>query len=177
MLAERAKLSPHNPMIWNDLGVEYAAAAKPEQAHAAFIRAYKTFQDFPTPLYNLARLAMGHCFAERSPGTAPSEEVCKCAREAIGYLQDCLLQDPQLAQAHALLFAAYDAIGSVKLASVHRQRALQLKPDVLPERKRTFFEKLPFLSNSTHVDDMAFPFMSSSGESVHAIGQRLVCQK
>ncbi len=48
-LAERAKLSPHNPMIWNDLGVEYLAAGQPDAAYKAFVRAHKVFPDYPTP--------------------------------------------------------------------------------------------------------------------------------
>jgi Flp pilus assembly protein TadD len=53
VLVERARLSPGNPMIWNDLGVEYMAAGQPDEATAAFTRAHKVFPQYPLPLYNL----------------------------------------------------------------------------------------------------------------------------
>ena len=106
-LVRRAQLSPNNPMIWNDLGVESIAAGQPEAAHAAFLRAHQTFPDYPLPLYNLARLAFAHCLAAQA---AQPDEARRFALEAIGYLNDCLRYDPLLAPAHALLVHAHDVL-------------------------------------------------------------------
>ena len=166
-LLERAKLSSHNPMVWNDLGVEYAAAGKPDEAHAAFVRAYKAFPDFPVPLYNLARLVMDRCFAEQAQRTASPFEVCKFAREAMGYLQESLSRDTYLAQAHALLSAAYEVVGSSDLARVHMPDALELKLDILPSQIRNVLQRTSRLTTFTRVEEMVFPFLSSSGESIY----------
>lgn len=46
VLSERARLSPQNPMVWNDLGVEYVAARQPEEARESFTRALRAVADY-----------------------------------------------------------------------------------------------------------------------------------
>ena len=65
VLSERARLSPQNPMVWYDLGVEYVAARQTKEAHEAFTRALRAVADYTPSLYNLGRLAMDRCAAEK----------------------------------------------------------------------------------------------------------------
>lgn len=53
VLSERARLSPRNPMVWNDLGVEYVAAEQLEEARESFTRALRAVADYAPSLYNL----------------------------------------------------------------------------------------------------------------------------
>lgn len=46
VLSERARLSPQNPMIWNDLGIEHAAARQFQHAQKACTRALRALADY-----------------------------------------------------------------------------------------------------------------------------------
>ena len=49
-LSERARLSPLNPMVWNDLGVEHLASRRPKEAREAFTRALRAVTDYAPSL-------------------------------------------------------------------------------------------------------------------------------
>src|ERR1700743_2533433 len=57
VLEQRASLSPENPLIWNDLGVQRAAAGQSSEAMIAFQRALEVFPEYPAALYNLGKLS------------------------------------------------------------------------------------------------------------------------
>ncbi len=164
-LAERAKLSPHNPMIWNDLGVEYLAAGQPDDAYKAFLRAHKVFPDYPIPLYNLGRLVLGRCLKEQERQAASADLARSLAMEAIGYLNECLLRDPRLSEAHALLSTAYGAIGDEVQARRHMQEASRLSPESPAAPKLTWLQRIPMLSKvGGHPTRPQQPFISSTGK-------------
>ena len=166
-LAERAKLSPHNPMIWNDLGVESMAAGQPDAAYTAFLQAHKVFPDYPLPLYNLGRLAMGRCVEEqaRQPSSAPL--IDKSAKEAIAYLHESLARDPLLSLAHALLSSAYEIAGDDVQAKLHEQEASRLDPGRFVERKLTWLQRIPLLRRiGLDAARPSLPFVSSSGRHI-----------
>ena len=60
-LEKRARLSPENPMIWNDLGVQRVAAGQVSDALIAFQRALEAFPEYPMALYNLGKLSFDRC--------------------------------------------------------------------------------------------------------------------
>jgi len=162
-LSERAKLSPNNPMIWNDLGVQYMAAGQPDHAHDAFLRAHKALPNYPLALYNLGRLAMERYGVEQARQTPSAALSSTFANEAIDYLRESLSQNPLLVQAHALLSGAYDAIGDTALARTHRQEASRLNPETSIPPKRTWLQKLPLLKKEPRQAlGASLPFLSSS---------------
>ena len=167
VLADRAQLSPHNPMIWNDLGVELMAAGQPDAACRAFLRAHKSFPEYPLPLYNLGRLSMNRV-AEHPQQASSPELVRKLAAEAIDYLNQSLSKDPLLRQAHALLSIAYSLVGDKAQANFHAQKASRFGLDRDENRRRTWLQRIPILRKATSQTALpSLPFLSSSSQRMH----------
>ena len=99
-LEQRVALSPTNPMIWNDLGNEYAAAGQPEKAIAALKRARQVDPTFPLPLYNLGIHTLDRCVALQQSPEASTRQAEEMAWEAIGYFNASLVNDPDNAACH-----------------------------------------------------------------------------
>lgn len=168
VLAKRAKLSPRNPMIWNDLGVEYMAAGQPDAARNAFLRAHKVFPDYPLPLYNLGRLALGKCLNERERHPTSGKLIGDLAIEAIGYLQQSLLRDPLLCESHMLLATAYEAIGDDARATFHLREATRLCPDPRDLPKSSWIERLILRRERRHLTRPNQPFILSTDKQIRA---------
>ena len=169
-LSERARLSPRNPMIWNDLGVQSMAAGKPDEAQRAFMQAHTVFPEYPPALYNLGRCAMERCAAEQMKETPSLRLVQQLAGEAIGYLHESLVRDPMLYQAHALLADAYAVMGDAGRATAHREEASRMDPEVLGQ----VLERLPLLKRERKGSaGIALPFLSSSGRPMNVRTQAL----
>lgn len=162
-LLERAKLSPDNPMIWNDLGVEYMAAGNPDEAHRAFVRAVKVLPDYSVALYNLARLTMGRCVEKQAMRALSPVLILSLAIEAIGYLNASMAKDSLLHEAHTLLYYAYSTSGDTARAASHRQAALRLNPDVFAKPQRTWRERLLLVTKGpSRSPILSVPFIASS---------------
>jgi tetratricopeptide (TPR) repeat protein len=162
VLMERARLSPRNPLIWNDLGVEYMAAGQPDKAAAAFTRAHAVFPEYPLPLYNLGRLAMGRCIEKQAEESSSSDTVRKFANEAVGFLTGCLERDPLLIPAHSLLSTAYEVLGNEVQAGRHRQEASRLGPLTAVKSKVLWLAKIPLLKKfGPSTVPLCPPFLSS----------------
>lgn len=166
-LVERAKLSPRNPMIWNDLGVEYIAAGQSEDAHVAFQRAHKAFPDYPLPLYNLGRLAMEACIEEQARQFPSVELTRRLAKEAIHYVTESLLRDPLLGEAHALLSSAYAVVGDETQSRRHAHESSRRSPEKSTEPKRTLVQLFLLRKSRRQPARPALPFLLSSGETIH----------
>ena len=161
-LIKRAELSPDNPMIWNDLGVEYIAAAQPEKATAAFTRALKVFPEYPLPLYNLGRLAMGRCIEEQMGRSSSPDRVREFANEAVGFLTDYVQKDPYLIPAHALLCTAYEVLGNETRASMHRKELSRLGSITVAKPRTQWLVKIPlFRKFGINVVRPSLPFLTS----------------
>jgi tetratricopeptide (TPR) repeat protein len=158
-LEKRAKLSPKNPMVWNDLGVEYVAAGQLDRAAAAFTQAHAVYPEYPLPLYNLGKLALDHCLKEQA---STRVFVRKFAVEAVGFLCGSLERDPGLAPAHALLSFAYQSLGEEVLARAHLQESLRLEPKLVMGPKLSWRDKIPLLQRRQSIRlDPALKFLSS----------------
>ena len=127
-LEKRAALSPNNPMIWNDLGNEYAAAGQLEQAIAALKRARHVDPTYPVPLYNLGVHTLARCVELQKSGAGSVAEIEALAREAIDYLNASLAKDPDNAACHQNLVTAYGLVNEPGKASAHMVEALRLTP-------------------------------------------------
>ena len=170
-LVERAKLSPRNPMIWNDLGVQYVAAGQLEEAQGAFRRAYTAFPEYPLPLYNLGGLAIARCVEEQARQYPSLELTRKLAMEAIQYLAESLSRDPLLWPAHALLSSAYAVIGDHARSRFHGQEASRLSPENGAEGGRIRGENFLLRKLRKQPGKPALPFILSSGETIN-VGTR-----
>lgn len=166
VLHERAMLSPQNPMIWNDLGVEHAAAGQPDEAHAAFRRALKALEDYPPSLYNLGRLAMERCAEERAKEHPSEETIGKLATEAIHWLGGNPADDPLRYPVHVALAAAYNAIGD-KVQSRSAAREVSIgNPAGIANVQEPWVEN-PLLTDFTCLGSKtALPFLFSTGREM-----------
>ena len=125
---QRAALSPTNPMIWNDLGNEYAAAGQIDKAISALKRARELDSSFPLPLYNLGVHTLNRCVELKRAGVATKAEIQAMAEEAIGYFNASLEKDPDNAACHQNIATAYGLTKDARSASAHAMEALRLTP-------------------------------------------------
>jgi Flp pilus assembly protein TadD len=164
VLEKRTSLSPENPLIWNDLGVQRVAAGQPSEAVMAFKQALEVFPEYPVALYNLGKLSLDRCLEElRLRGQQmQDDQIIGSATEAAKYLQASVAQDPSLARAHKLLHKVYGILGDRQKASFHLAKALKLDPDL-----RTFYdwprlERLPLIGRLFNkLDNRGPDFLSS----------------
>ena len=166
VLSDRARLSPQNPMVWNDLGVEYVAARQTEEAHDAFTRALRAVGDYTPSLYNLGRLAMDHCAAEKAKERPSGDRAQAFATEAIRYLEASLSKDPLDHRTHAALSAAYTHIGDTVRAQFHLNEASKLRPVEMPQAKATLLEHLFSKVFAKPQSEAVLPFLFSTGKEL-----------
>ncbi len=163
-LQERASLSPENPLIWNDLGVQRVAAGQPADALIAFKRALEAFPEYPAALYNLGKLAFDECLAEQCirGRRRQDAQIHALATEAIKYLQASIAVDPSLACAHELLYRAFEVLGDPQKAGSHLSQALALHPELQTLYDRPRLGRLPLIGRIFSKSDYAGPdFLSS----------------
>ncbi|HEY5380908.1 MAG TPA: tetratricopeptide repeat protein [Acidobacteriaceae bacterium] len=126
----RVALSPDNPMIWNDLGNEYAAAGEMDKALAALKRAHEVFPAYPLPLYNLGKYTLDRCAELQQAGSSAKARLHDLAAEAIGYFKQSLERDPDNAACHQNLAIAYALTDDADKARAHTMEALRLDPSL-----------------------------------------------
>lgn len=166
VLMERARLSPQNPMVWNDAGVEYMAAGQTQEAHQAFRLALKALAHYTPSLYNLGRLAIEHCAAEKAKEHPSEQRIREFATEAVQYLEKSLSLDPLQHQTHAALSTAYSVMGDAVRATFHLKMASELKPAELAVPERTWVEQLFLRAFANSNSQAALPFLFSTGKEI-----------
>lgn len=166
VLKERVRLSPRNPMIWNDIGVEHVAAGQTEEAHEAFKRALKVLADYPPALYNLGRLAMQRLALEQTSEHASEDRIQKVAAEAVHYFEASLFGSPLQYQPHEALSKVHRAIGNPVQSKLHTVEASELKPVELAEPNGTWFEHLLSKAFAKSNAKAALPFLFSTGREI-----------
>jgi Flp pilus assembly protein TadD len=134
-LEQRVALSPGNPMIWNDLGNEYAAAGQLDRAISALKRALQVDSTFPLTHFNLGVHTLNRCLEMQKSGAA-KVDTDEIAWEAIGFFNKTLVTNPDNAACHQNLATAYKIVQDTKQARTHMLEALRLTPasDRLPFR-------------------------------------------
>lgn len=130
VLEQRVALSPDNPMIWNDLGNEYAAAGQMHQALAALKRAHEVCPDYPLPLYNLGKYLLDRCLLLQNEGSGDMQQIHGMATEAIEYFKSSLERDFENAACHHNLALAYGIVKNFSMATVHVMEARRINPVV-----------------------------------------------
>ncbi len=126
ILEKLAALSPRNPLIWNDLAIQYEAASQIDKAFTALKRSHAVDSTYPPTLYNLGKFTLDHYVRLQETGDAAkgSEQLLV---EAIRYLNANLDRDPENADGHYCLALAYGYNQDEDRALVHAEIALRLK--------------------------------------------------
>jgi Flp pilus assembly protein TadD len=149
----RVALSPDNPMIWNDLGNEYAAAGELDKALAALKRAHEVFPAYPLPLYNLGKYMLDRChelqqeFQEAD--SSAQTRLQELAAEAIGYFKQSLERDPDNAACHQNLAIAYALAEDAEKARAHTMEASRLDPSLKQPLKQLTAKAKKHLTSQT----------------------------
>jgi predicted Zn-dependent protease len=144
ILEKLAALSPRNPLIWNDLGVQYEAAGQIDKAFTALKCGHAIDSTYPPTLYNLGKLTLDQFVSLRETGDA-TKDSDKMLVEAIRFLNANLDRDPENADGHYYLALAYGFKQDEDRALVHAEIALRLKePSKAPllwmKRPRGWFD-------------------------------------
>lgn len=140
-LEKRLALSPDNPLIWNDLGAEYAAAGQSDKALLALKRAHAVCPTHPVPLYNLGKYTLESCLQVQRSQHSDRAHVRELASEAIGYLTACLEREPDDAACHRQLAVAYRVVKDRKKAMAHMLEVTRLDQAMKSPLKR-WMEKI-----------------------------------
>ncbi|WP_213807686.1 hypothetical protein [Granulicella sp. dw_53] len=126
VLEKLAARSPRNPLIWNDLGVQYRAAGRMDEAFVALRRAHAVDSSYPPTLYNLGRFTLDRAVSLREGGVSAEVEVQGMLMEAIGYLNANLDRDPENVDGHRCIAFAYRMRRDERMAEAHMVVAVRL---------------------------------------------------
>jgi predicted Zn-dependent protease len=126
ILEKLVALSPRNPLIWNDLGVQYEAAGQIDKAFTALKRGHAIDSTYPPTLYNLGKFTLDYFVRLHETGYA-TKDSHKMLVEAIRFLNAYLDRDPENADGHYNLALAYGLNQNEDRALVHAEIALKLK--------------------------------------------------
>ena len=94
ILEKLVALSPRNPLIWNDLGVQYEAAGQIDKAFTALKRGHAIDCTYPPTLYNLGKFTLDQFVSLHETGHAPKDSH-RVLKEAIRFLNATLDRDPE----------------------------------------------------------------------------------
>jgi tetratricopeptide (TPR) repeat protein len=129
ILEQLAAVSPHNPLIWNDLGIQYEASGQIDKALHAWRRGYESDSTYPPILYNLGKFTLERFMNLRKTGELTNAETERSLKEAINLLNANLDRDPDNADAHYHLALAYALDQDEQRANAHRTIALRIKQE------------------------------------------------
>jgi tetratricopeptide (TPR) repeat protein len=133
ILLELLAASPRNPLIWNDLGVQYEAAGQPEKALDALRRGYLCDSSYPPILYNLGKFTLDRFIRLQNAGEfTDAEEDERLLEKAAEFLNANLDRDPDNADAHYNLALIYALGRDERKAQAHMTVALRMKQDLEP---------------------------------------------
>jgi tetratricopeptide (TPR) repeat protein len=132
ILIQLLAASPRNPLIWNDLGIQYEASDQPEKALEALHRGYLCDSTYPPILYNLGKFTLDRFIRLRNAGELPVPEGPTLLEQAAQFLNANLDRDPDNADAHYNLALIYALIHDEPRAQAHMTLALRMKQELLP---------------------------------------------
>jgi tetratricopeptide (TPR) repeat protein len=126
ILERLAIVSPKNPLIWNDLGIQYESAGRTEDALTALRRGHQADSIYSPILYNLGKFTLDR-FVRLYQSQELTEDVGKeLLTTAIKFLNANLDRDPENADAHYNLGIAYAFIKEEHRAKAHMEIAVRL---------------------------------------------------
>jgi tetratricopeptide (TPR) repeat protein len=119
--------SPRNPLIWNDLGVQYEACGQIDRALEALRRGHLCDSTYPPILYNLGTFTLNKFVDLQNSGKLTGSEGPELLREAAEFLNANLDRDPDNADAHYNLALVYALSGEASRAQIEMKLALRMK--------------------------------------------------
>lgn len=126
ILERLVKASPRNPLIWNDLGIQYEAAGRTEEAFTALRRGHQADSTYPPIWYNLGKFTLDRFIRLNQSGELTKAEAEELLRRAIQFLNGNLDRDPENADAHYNLAIAYAFCREEPRAKAHMEIAVRL---------------------------------------------------
>ena len=127
ILMQLIAVSPRNPMIWNDLAIQYEASGQTDKAFDALKRGYQCDSTYPPVLYNLGKFTLDRYINLGKAGELTPAEAQDLLDKAIMFLNANLDRDPDNADAHYNLGLAYALNQDEQRADAHRTIALRMK--------------------------------------------------
>jgi predicted Zn-dependent protease len=118
--------SPRNPLIWNDLGVQYEASGQMDKAFVALKRGHEVDSTYPPTLYNLGKFTLDRLISLREAGLPAPRMLA----DAIGFLNANLDRDPDNADGHRCLALAYRLNQDEPMALAHMTAAFRLSAEL-----------------------------------------------
>jgi predicted Zn-dependent protease len=132
ILTQLLAASPRNPLIWNDLAIQYRASGQPEKALEALHRGYLCDSTYPPILYNLGKFTLDRFVSLRNAGELTDTESPKLLEQAARFLNANLDRDPENADAHFTLALIYALIHDQPRAQAHMTIACRMKQTLEP---------------------------------------------
>jgi len=122
--------SPMNPLIWNDLGVQYEASGQTDKALEALRRGHLCDSTYPPILYNLGKFTLDKFVRLQNSRKLTESEGSELLREAAEFLNSNLDRDPDNADAHYNLALIYALNGDGSRAQIEMALALRMRQEL-----------------------------------------------
>ena len=132
ILGQLLTASPRNPLIWNELGVQFEASGETDKALDALRRGLLCDSTYPPILYNLGKFTLDHFIRLHKAGELTQVEGQTLLEQAAKFLNANLDRDPDNADAHYNLALVYALGQDEHRAQVHMTVALRMKQDLEP---------------------------------------------
>jgi tetratricopeptide (TPR) repeat protein len=132
ILGQLLAVSPSNPLIWNELGIQYEASGQTDKALDALRRGYLCDSTYPPILYNLGKFTLDRFIRLHDAGELTDAEGQKLLEKAAGFLNANLDRDLNNADAHYNLAMVYALGQDERRARAHMTLALRMKQDLEP---------------------------------------------
>lgn len=127
ILVQLLAISPRNPLIWNDLGIQYEASGQHDKALDALRRGYLCDPTYPPILYNLGKFTLDRFLRLQNAAALTHTEGQQLLQKASEFLNANLDQDPGNADAHYNLALVYALRQDERSAQAHMTVALRIK--------------------------------------------------
>jgi len=130
ILVQLLAVSPRNPLIWNDLGIQYEACGQTEKALDALRRGHLCDSTYPPILYNLGKFTFDKFIRLHNARRLCDAEGQELLKKAAEFLKVNLDRDPDNADAHYNLALIYALSHNERHAQAHMRLALRMRQDL-----------------------------------------------
>lgn len=127
VLEQLVAVSPRNPLIWNELGIQYEASGQTDKAFDALRRGNESDPTYAPLIYNMGKLTLDCFLRGLETGDLTISDSRTLLDKAIKFLNANLDRDPDNADAHYLLALAYTLDEDEQEADAHLAVALRMK--------------------------------------------------
>jgi tetratricopeptide (TPR) repeat protein len=132
ILGQLLAASPRNPLIWNDLAIQYEASGQADKALDALRRGYLCDPTYPPILYNLGKFTLDRFIRLHNAGDLNRAEGQNLLEKAAKFLNANLDRDPDNADAHYNLALVYALGQDEGRAHLHMTVALRINQALEP---------------------------------------------